>query len=132
MPPRGRKLAAVPAEPRVGTVTAGVLETLGKLELRPEDAALRTLAEEYARTIDRAAVIAAKAAALPTDPDTEEELRKLRARVSAQVTMSDLGPKLLAALVELQATPKARAAAGKPAPAGKTSKLHALRSGALA
>ena len=86
MPPRGRKLTAVPAQPKVGTMTAGVLATLGELELLPEDEALKVLAEEYARTMDRAAAIAAKAASLPPDPDITEELNRLRKRVSAPVT----------------------------------------------
>lgn len=127
MAPRARSLKAV-AEPKVGTMLAGVQETLGKVQKHPEDAALRVLAEEYAATMDRAAAIAARLAKLPPDPDIMEELDRLRKRVSAQVTMSDLGPKLLAALVELQATPKARAAAGKPAPGGAKSRLHGLRS----
>jgi hypothetical protein len=127
VPPRGRKLAAVPDESKVGTMLAGVRETLDKLDLQPEDAALKALAEQYASTMDRAAAIAAKAASLPPDPDIMEELDRLRKRVSAQVTVSDVGPKLLAALDALGATPKARSAVGKPAPAGKTSKLAALR-----
>ena len=108
MPPRGRKLASVPDESTVGTMLAGVRETVGKLELRPEDAAVRVLAEEYAATMDRAASIAARLAKLPPDPDFVEELTRLRQRVSAQVTMSDLGPKLLATLDALGATPDER------------------------
>ena len=127
MPPR-RRLAAVPSEPKVGAMTAAVLDTLGKLALAPEDAALAKLAEEYGRTIDRAAAIAAQAAALPKDPDIVEELEKIRKRVSAQATMGDLGPRLLAALVELGATPKARAAVHKPPAGGRKSKLAELRS----
>lgn len=111
-------------------MAAKVSETLGKLQLQPEDAAIAAVALEYATTMDRAAAIAAAAAKIPYSEDTEEELRKLRSRVSAQAVVSDLGPKLLAALDALQATPKSRATAGKPAPAGKTSKLTALRAAA--
>jgi hypothetical protein len=130
VPPRGRKLTAVPDESKVGPLTAAVLETLGKVELRPEDAAIQALAEAYARTMDRAAAIAARAAALPPDPDVMEELDRLRKRVSAQVTMSDLGPKLQAALDALGATPKARATMGKPNPVTGKSRLTAMRGGA--
>ena len=49
--------------------------------------------------------------------------------MSAHTVLIDLGPKLQAALVELGATPKARAALpGKPK--GSGSKLSALRGGA--
>lgn len=108
-----------------------VEETLANVEIRPEDAGLARLALQYARTIDQAAAIAAQAAKIPFDPDTEEELKKLRNRVSAQVTMSDLGPKLLAALDALGATPKARAANAKPgaAPTSAGGRLAALRGG---
>jgi hypothetical protein len=126
--PRGRKLAAVPDEKTSGPMLAGVRETLDRLDLKPEDAALKVLAAEYAATMDRAAAIAARLAKLPPDPDFAEELQRLRQRVSAQVTVSDLGPKLLAALDALGATPKARSTAGKPAPAGQKSKLTGLRS----
>lgn len=106
-----------------------VRETLDALELQPEDVGIAELAVEYAAAMDRAAAIAAAAAKIPYDEDTAEEVKKLRARVSQQVTVSDLGPKLLATLDALGATPKARASAGKPNPAGTTSKLTALRSG---
>lgn len=89
--------------------------TLAELSLAPEDAALARLAEGYARTIDQAAAIAAAAQRIPYDEDTAEQVKKLAARVGAHVTMADLGPKLLAALDALGATPKARAVGGNPA-----------------
>jgi hypothetical protein len=107
-----------------------VAETLGKLALQPEDAALAALAVRYGETIDEAAVLAAAAAAVPFDPDTAVQVARLRQRVEAHVVMADLGPKLLAALDALGATPKARAAAGKPPPPGAASKLTQLREGA--
>lgn len=133
MPPRTRKLAAVSDESAQNErkLAPAVDETLGNLDLSPQDAALARLAQQYARTIDQAAAIAAQAARLPFDPDTAEAVEQLRKRVSAQVTMADLGPKLLAALDALQATPKSRAQAGKPAPAGTKSKLSALRAGGV-
>jgi len=126
---RSRKLAAVPDEP-VGNdrkMAPAVEETLASLELRPEDAGLARLAMSYARTIDRAEAIAAQAAKLPFDPDTAEAVEQLRKRVSAQVTMADLGPKLLAALDALGATPKARKDAGKTPSSSAKSRLAALR-----
>lgn len=109
-----------------------VEDTLAQLELAPEDAGIARLALGYARTIDRAEAIAAQAARIPYDPDTSEEVKRLAARVSAQATMADLGPKLLAALDALGATPKARAAqskpgAARPGAAGSASPLTALR-----
>lgn len=74
-----------------------VQHTISKLGLRPEDSAAAALAERYAADID-------------TDPD---QLR-------------DLGPRLLATLIELGATPKARAAGKGGANAGQGT-LAALR-----
>lgn len=129
MPPRNRrKLASVPAVP-AGKMAGKVGETLEKLQLQPEDAAVSALAVEYAETIDNAAELAKAAEAVPYDPDTAAMVARLKTRVDAHVVMSELGPKLLAALTALGATPAARAAAGKPAPAGGKSKLTALREG---
>lgn len=78
-----------------------VRHTIAQLELRPEDSAAATLAERYAAAID-------------ADP---EQLR-------------DLGPKLLACLVELGATPRARATSGKGGASGggRLAQLRAARS----
>jgi len=129
VPPRSRrKIAAVPDVP-AGGLARFVRETLEKLQLQPEDAAVSALAVEYAETIDNAAELAKAAEALPYDPDTAVMVARLKTRVDAHVVMVDLGPKLLAALDALGATPKARQVAGKPAPAGGKSKLTALREG---
>lgn len=117
---------AVPAAPP-GKLAEKVRETLGQLSLQPEDAAVQALAVEYAETIDRAAELAEKAAEIPYDPDTAQMVARLKQRVDAHVVMADLGPKLLAALDALGATPKARAATGKPAPPSGPSRLAALR-----
>lgn len=121
-----RKLRAAPA-PSVGEMTGKVRESLGYLALQPEDAALAALAERIARTIDEAAALAEAAAQVPYDPDTAAQVARLRQRVDAHVVVVDLAPKLQAALDALGATPKARALAGKPPPAGAKSKLSALR-----
>lgn len=133
VPPKNRHMAPVPAssapdgpaQPEPKGLAHQVHKTLSELDLRPEDAAIASLAVEYAKTIDRAAVIAAQLARLPVTDDLAEEVRKLRAKVTAHATMADLGPKLQAALDALHATPKARASAGKTPPA-KPGKLAAL------
>lgn len=104
-----------------------VRETLENVRVAPEDAGVRALALRYGRTIDESRALAKAAEDLPYDPDTAVMVSRLKQRVEAQAVMAELGPKLLATLDALQATPKARAVAGKPAtPAGK-SKLDELR-----
>lgn len=143
MPPKGRKLTAAPAPvdttlstpPQAPPTDRGlgpqVAATLSHLELKPEDAAVAELAREYARTIDTARIIAAQLARMPVTEDNAEELAKLRAKVAAHSTMADIGPKLLAALDALGATPKARAAAKDQKPpaagGGKLGAMQAVR-----
>jgi ribonuclease D len=126
---RSRKLASVPDEAAENArgLAAKVIETIGKLKLAPEDAALSALAVQYARTLDRCEAIAADARRMPFDPESADALEQLRKRVSAVAATSDLGPKLLASLDALGATPKARAAKGSPAPSAGSSRLSALR-----
>jgi hypothetical protein len=123
------------AEDLVGPAVAEALEAL---DLRPEDVGIRRLALRYAAQIDEAARIAADFAEAAPDglpPDVERirtwaakqgphaaplveavdriedmlaALGPLRKRVQAQAVLSDLGPKLLAALAELGASPRAR------------------------
>lgn len=121
----------VESDGSVGFLEPEVLDTLEALELGPEHRAQAALAVSYARTIDEAENIAKRLRKLPPSEDTEEELGRLRARVSAHVTMSELGPKLQQSLDYLLATPKSQDRARKkednrPA-AGK---LAALRGGA--
>ncbi|MFD4196631.1 terminase small subunit [Amycolatopsis thermoflava] len=115
-----------------------VAETLTNLELSEQDKAVSRLARTYAEQIDRAAGAAAQADHVlrlaverEEDPDTLELIRALKAKLAERTAVTDLGPKLLAALVELGATPKARAAAAKGgASRGRTGgKLQALRDG---
>ena len=76
------------------------------------DAAVVRLAQRYAAQLDRAAELAAKADAIDLDPDDRDGqllLATLAAQVQAQQALTTLGPKLLAALQALQATPAARA-----------------------
>jgi hypothetical protein len=131
VPPRGRKLAAVKDESAENGrgLAAKVQETIGKLELRPEDVALAELALQYAKTLDRCEAIAADARRVPFDPDTAEALEQLRKRVGAVTATSDLGPKILQALDALGATPKSRAQAPKATGKRAASPLAALRGG---
>ena len=127
---RSPRVRAVPAA-KPGVLAARVRQSVAELVLQPEDVAVAELAVQFADTIDRAAELAAVAAALPFDPDTAAQVQRLAKRVEAHVAMSEVGPKLLATLDALGATPKARSASGKPAPAaGGPSKLAALRGGA--
>lgn len=80
-----------------------VAETIRNLEVAAEDAGAVRLATRYAAAIDAAA------------PE-----------LAGQV-LNDLGPKLLACLEALGATPRARAAAGKGGAQRGPSKLQALR-----
>lgn len=127
-PSRSRRPKAVPdLPPGPDPLAVSVRQAVGELDLRPEDVAVAALAVEYAETIDRAAVLAQLAADVPYDDDTAAMVSRLKQRVDAHAVMADVGPKLLAALDALGATPKARAAAGRPAPAAGKSRLAAFR-----
>lgn len=109
-----------------------VTAALDVIELEGEDIAARKLAERYAREIDQADAAAAHAErvlrAVGDDPELHELVSALKAKLSARVAVSDLGPKLLAVLDSLGATPKARAARKGGAAGGKKpGKLQALR-----
>jgi hypothetical protein len=87
--------------------------TLGALELAPADAALVRLVRDYAAAIDKAAELAAdvEAAEGTLDPDDiigRRQLAELARKVERQAVLATLGPKLLAALEALGATPAAR------------------------
>ena len=82
-------------------VEAAVAETIDALTLAPEDAAATRLARRYAAAIDAA-----------EDP---------------QEAMEKLGPKLLAVLEALGATPRSRAASKPATPAARLEALRAAR-----
>jgi hypothetical protein len=84
-------------------IAPAVTETVDALDLAPEDAAAVRLAKQYAAAID--------------DAPMDERVKVL----------SDLGPRLLTALTELGATPKARAAAMKGGGTRAESRLAAIR-----
>jgi hypothetical protein len=101
--PRTRKISAVPSgsSPERAGLAGKITETLGALPLTPADAAAGELALLYGRLLDRLAPLA-------------EQIK----------TAADLGPRLLAVLTALGATPAARV---KSPPAPQESRLSALR-----
>jgi hypothetical protein len=125
----GRRLSPVTDDSHAPGLGSKVADTLDALPLQPEDAALAQLVREYAAQVDKAAAIAVQLAKLGPSDDFEEELARLRARVSAHTVLVDLGPKIQACLVELGATPKARAALPSKPKIG-ASRLTAMRGGA--
>ena len=113
MPP-SKRLSIAPAP--VGEILPSVRDTIAQLGSEPKDAALRRLAEHYARSIDEARMIAIDARRLldaSAKGDIEIPKRMLNALVKhseSDQVLADLGPRLQAALESLGASPKARAA----------------------
>lgn len=117
-------------------------ETLAELDLPNEDSAAAELARTYARQIDQAAAIRAKADKLVRDAlkfhsDDDalyERVSALQGKLSERDCIDRIGKNLAALLDALGATPKSRAAlgtkpghGGRQAPAG-VGALHQLRS----
>lgn len=118
--PASDRLSIVPAP--VGAILPSVRDTIEKLDPEPKDKALRTLAEHYARAIDEARMIAVDARKLldaSARGDIEIPKRMLNAlqkHTEATNVLTEVGPKLQAALESLGASPKARVSmAGKGA-----------------
>lgn len=117
-----------------GLIAPAVAESLAKLDLPLEDRAVSKLAELYAKELDVASAIAAKAEAVlravnkTGDVELMEAVTALRNRLTAKATLENIGPKLLAALEALGATPKARAATGRVKVTPGGGKLAAIRS----
>jgi phage shock protein A len=90
------------------------------------------LAKRYAALMDDAAALAAELDKVETNSESMAlTLKRLRAKVEAHAVVSDLGPKLLAALSALGMTPSARAGLPKAvatvAPSTSTRTLARLR-----
>lgn len=91
-----------------------VEETLAALEPGQVDTAAVRLAQRYARDIDEASLITADLEpvlrdVMALDPALHDRLLKLAVRIERTAVLASLGPKLLAALEQLGATPAARA-----------------------
>lgn len=115
-------------------VVAAVAELERSGRLRPEDAAAAKLAKRYARLIDTAAELAFGLEDLATEhPDHEAMVEALLAKIHGSLTLDRLGPKLLAALDAIGATPKSRGVgrgvSGGAKPGGKLQGLRDSRAG---
>lgn len=109
-------------------IRPAVVTALGDLDDNPRDAAARRLADRYAAQIDDAAQIAADLAEVAAeDDDQARQIAALTRRVQAHAVLAELGPRLLAVLESLGATPKGRAQLGKAPAAAGSGKLAAMR-----
>ena|SRR5690349_14164911 len=120
----------------MGELRDAVDESTAALPLQPQDIALKVYALTLADSIDernRLAEIADRALRRAEDEygvegvDVLDELRTLRAKLSARETLDRLGTNLHRALVELGASPRARAEGKAPkAPLGGGANALAL------
>lgn len=116
MPPRTRKLAAVPAEPpreRAPDLRDAVREALGQMTwLTPADEAMRALAirqaEEIEKAIDRAEELATLRRDLAGDESAYKRLKALESMCEVTKTVGWLGPQLQGVLRDLGGAPGAR------------------------
>lgn len=121
----------------MGELRDAVDEATAALPLQPQDIGLKVYALMLADSIDereRLAEVADRALRRAEDQYGEEgidvldELRTLRAKLSARETLDRLGTNLHRALVELGASPRARAKGEAPkATQASGSKLSMLR-----
>lgn len=136
MPPRARKLAAVPAEPpreRAPDLRDAVKSAIEQMDwLTPADQAMKTLAlrqaEEIEKAVDRAEELAALRRDLAGDDSAYKRLQKLEAMCEVTKTVGWLGPQLQGVLRDLGGTPGARKQFAKDKPVGN--RLAQLRSAA--
>jgi len=95
-------------------VRPAVEKMLAALQPDQVDAAVVRLAQRYAHDIDEAHLIAASLEPvlreiMALDPKIHDRLLPLAVRIERTAVLASLGPKLLAALEQLGATPAARA-----------------------
>lgn len=106
------------------------------MDLLDEDAAAVAVAQAYARELDGASALAAKARKVldrvpAGDADLLDQVQALKDALSARSALATFGPKLHALLDSLGATPGGRAKQGKGKPAeppAGSGALAALRS----
>lgn len=101
-----------------GTIATALEAALDHAEQDDADGATVALARRYARELDEAAVVsAAITKALrelgAVNYDLHDKFLALAARIEEAAVAASIGPKLLAALEQLQMTPRARAAVVK-------------------
>lgn len=128
MPPRTRRLAAVPtdepaARERAPDLRDAVRATVDAMDwLTPTDEALKTLAlrqaEEIEKAIDRAKELEVLRRDLAGDESAYKRLKALEAMCEVTKTVGWLGPQLQGVLRDLGGTPAARAAMKKDKPVG--------------
>ena len=126
MPPRARKLAAVPAqEPRTPApdLRDAVKTALDAMDwLKPSDAAMKALAlrqaEEIEKAIDRADELGALRRDLAGDDSAYKRLQKLEAMCDVTKTVGWLGPQLQGVLRDLGGAPMSRSAMKQDKPIG--------------
>jgi hypothetical protein len=135
MPPRARRLAAVPAtqRERAPDLRDSVRAAVDAMDwLTPTDEAMKTLAlrqaEEIEKAIDRAEELAGILRDAVGQPDIYKRVEKLAAMCEVTKTVGWLGPQLQGVLRDLGGTPAARAAMKKDKPVG--SRLAQLRDAA--
>lgn len=98
------------------SVTRALAASLKVAGTRPADAGAVSLARQYAAAIDHASVLAGIAQELLEEAAGDDDLTRrvavLAQQVEVQVVLRDLGPRLLACLVELKMTTKAATGGG--------------------
>lgn len=136
MPPRTRKLAAVPASPpreRAPDLRDAVKAAIDQMTwLTPADEALKALAlrqaEEIEKAVDRAEELSAIMRDAAGSPDVYRRIEKLAAMCDVTKTVGWLGPQLQGVLRDLGGAPGARKAITKDRQVG--GRLAQLRAGA--
>lgn len=121
---------------RTPSVLTALRSALRELEPSRLDAATVALAKRYARELDDAAVVSASLTKAmreleSLDPDLHDRFLSLATRIEETAVAASIGPKLLAALEQLQMTPRSRSAVAKGGGSGdgsgKRSALDELR-----
>jgi hypothetical protein len=108
-------------------LTPAILATLAELDLTDADAGAAQLARRMSQQIDDAAWVERAADKIleavaekgwVAGDSIYDEVDALRRKLSARLAVSDIGPKLLAVLDDLGATPMSRAKLSKLVPQG--------------
>lgn len=126
MPPRARKLAAVPVEApreRAPDLRDSVKAAIGEMSwLTPADEAMKTLAlrqaEEIEKAIDRVEELTQLRRDLAGDESAYKRLQKLEAMCDVTKTVGWLGPQLQGVLRDLGGAPGARKQITQDKPVG--------------